>query len=173
MVPLSIIDFLVDRPGFGSSGAHIKQQVQMAVQHLNGKEVHFGSLGNLRVFWLRLGFPVAEEQKAVGLRGAEVKGDGARLLGVPFVENNERLGCLKRDGVQGGHVLTFKSHSAMDLHLGIAQLGQPGQFESHVIVFVHNLEKNKTVKVVSQPFKLASASQEGAQVLIIFLCSII
>lgn len=112
----------------------------MAVQHLNGKEIHFGSLGNLGIFRLLLGLPVAEEQKAVGLCGAEVKGDGACLLGVPLVENYERLGRLECDGIQGGHVLTFKSHSAVDLHLGITQLGQPGQFESHVIVFVHNLE---------------------------------
>lgn len=117
----------------------------MAIQHLNGKEIHFGSLGNLGIFRLLLGLPVAEEQKAVGLRGAEVKGDGACLLSVPLVENYERLGRLERDGVQGGHVLTFKSNGAVDLHLGIAQLSQPGQFESHVIVFVHNLEgiKNK------------------------------
>lgn len=113
----------------------------MAVQHLNGKEIHFGSLGNLGIFRLLLGLSVAEEQKAVGLRGAEVKGDGTCLFGVPLVENYERLGCLKRDGVQGGHVLTFKSHGAVDFHLGIAQLGQPGQFNSYVIVLVHNLEE--------------------------------
>uniref|UniRef100_A0A3B5KM80 Uncharacterized protein n=1 Tax=Takifugu rubripes TaxID=31033 RepID=A0A3B5KM80_TAKRU len=143
VVPLSIIDFLVDRPGFGGSRAHIQQQVQMAIQHLDGKEIHPGSLGNLGIFRLLLGLPVAEEQKAVGLRGAEVKRDGARLLGVPLVENYERLGCLERDGVQGSHVLTLEGHGAVDLHLGIAQLGQPGQFESHVIVFVHNLERIK------------------------------
>lgn len=119
----------------------------MAVQHLNGKEIHFGSLGNLGIFWLLLGLPMAEEQKAIGLRGAEVKGDGACLLGIPLVENYERLGRLKRDGVQGGHILTFKSHSALDLHLGIAQLGQPGQFNSHVTVLVHNLEERKKKKV--------------------------
>lgn len=113
----------------------------MAVQHLNSKEIHLGSLWKLRIFRLLLGLPVAEEQKAVRLRGAEVEGDGAGLLGVPLVENYERLGCLKCDGVQGGHVLTFKGHGAMDLHLGVSQLGQPGQFKSHVIVFVHNLEK--------------------------------
>lgn len=141
MVPLSIIYFLVDRPGFGGSRAHIQQQVQMAIQHLDGKEIHLGSLGNLGIFWLLLGLPVAEEQKAIWLRGAEVKRDGACLLGVPLVENYERLRRLERDRVQGSHILTLKGHGAMDLHLGIAQLGQPGQFEPHVIVFVHNLER--------------------------------
>lgn len=95
----------------------------MAVQHFNGKEIHFGSLGNLGIFWLLLGLSMAEEEKAVGLCGPEVKGDGACLLGVPLVENYERLRRFECDGVQGGHVLTFKSHGAVDLHLGIAQLG--------------------------------------------------
>lgn len=119
MVPLSIIDFLVDRPGFGGSRAHIQQQVQMAIQHFNGKEIHLGSLGDLGIFRLLLGLPVAEEQKPIWLRGAEVKGDGACLLGIPLIENDERLGRLECDGVQGSHVLTLKGHCSVDLHLGI------------------------------------------------------
>uniref|UniRef100_A0A3Q3F696 Uncharacterized protein n=1 Tax=Labrus bergylta TaxID=56723 RepID=A0A3Q3F696_9LABR len=139
VVPLSIIDLLIDRPGLCGSRAHIQQQVKMAVQHLDGKEVHLERLGILRVLGLLLGLSVAEEQEAIRLCGAEVKGDGARLLGVPLVQDNEGLRCLECDGIQSGHVLTLESHSAMDLHLGITQFGQPGQLKSHIVVFVHNL----------------------------------
>lgn len=40
MVPLSVVDLLVDGPGLGGAWAHVQQQVQVAVQHLDGKEVH-------------------------------------------------------------------------------------------------------------------------------------
>lgn len=143
MVPLAVIDLLIDCPGFGGSRAHIQQQVQVTVQHLDGKEVHLETLGILGVFGLLLGLAVAEEQEAVGLRGAEVEGDGARLLCVPLVEDDERLGRLERDGVQSGHVLALEGHGAVDLHLQVAQLGQPGQLEPHVVVFVHNLESGR------------------------------
>lgn len=147
MVPLAVIHLLIDCPGLCGSRAHVQQQVQMAVQHLNGKEVHLESLGALGVLGLLLGLAVAEEEEAVGLGGAEVKGDGARLLGVPLVEDDEGLWRLKRDGVQSGYVLALEGHGAVDLHLGIAQLGQPGQLKSHIVVFVHNLnwEQRKTV----------------------------
>lgn len=140
MVPLAVIDFLIDCPGFCGSGAHVQQQVQVAIQHLNGKEVHLESLRTLGILRLLFGLAVAEEEQAVGLRGAEVERDGARLLCVPLVEYDEGLWCLERDGVQRGHVLAFEGHSAVDLHLRIAQLGKPGQLKSHVIVFVHNLK---------------------------------
>lgn len=111
----------------------------MSIQHLNGKEIHFESLGTLGVLRLLLGLAVAEEEKAVRLCGAEVKGDGACLLSVPLVENNKRLWRLERDGVQSGHILTFKGNSSVDFHLWVIQLGQPGQLKSHIVVFVHNL----------------------------------
>lgn len=82
---------------------------------------------------------MAEEEKPAGLCGTEVKGDGACLLGVPFIESYEGLWGLEGDGVKGCHVLTFESHDAMNLHLGITQFGHPGQLEPHVVVFVHNL----------------------------------
>lgn len=99
MVPLPIIDFLIDRPGLCCSRAHVQQQEQMAIQHLDGKEVHLERLGTLGVLWLLLGLAVAEEEKAVGLSGAEVEGDGTCFLRVPLVEDDIRLWCLKCDGV--------------------------------------------------------------------------
>lgn len=139
MVPLAVIDFLIDCPGLRGSRAHVQQQVQMAIQHLNGKEVHLESLGTLGILGLLLGLAMAEEEEAVGLCGAEVEGDGARLLGVPLVEDDKRLWRLEGDGVQSGHVLALEGHGAVDLHLGITLLGHPGQLKSHVVVFVHNL----------------------------------
>lgn len=47
MVPLAVIDLLVDCPGLCGSRAHVQQQVQMAIQHLDSKEVHFKSLRTL------------------------------------------------------------------------------------------------------------------------------
>lgn len=140
MVPLAVVDLLVHCPGLGGPRAHIQQQVQVAVQHLDGKEVHLETLGTFRVFGLLLGLAVTKEQEAVGLGGAEVEGDGARLLGVPLVEDDERLWRLERDGVQRGHVLALEGHRALYLHLRVAQLGQPGQLQPHVVVFVHDLE---------------------------------
>ncbi len=121
----------------------------MAVQHLDGKKVHLETLGTLGVLWLLLWFAMAEEEEAIRLCGAEVKGDRACLLSVPLVEDDKRLWGLKRDGVQSGHVFTLEGHSTMDLHLGITQLGQPGQFKSYVVVFVHNLKKKQRKKVIS------------------------
>uniref|UniRef100_A0A4W6E523 Uncharacterized protein n=1 Tax=Lates calcarifer TaxID=8187 RepID=A0A4W6E523_LATCA len=126
MVPLAVIDFLVDCLSLCGSRAHVQQQVQMTIQHLNGKEVHLESLGTLGILGLLLGLAMAEEEKAVGLCGTEVKRYGACLLSVPLVEDDERLWCLKCDRVQSGHVLTLKGHSTMDLHLGITLPGQPG-----------------------------------------------
>uniref|UniRef100_A0A8C2WN20 Uncharacterized protein n=1 Tax=Cyclopterus lumpus TaxID=8103 RepID=A0A8C2WN20_CYCLU len=113
MVPLAIIDFLID--------------------------FHLESVRILGIFWLLLGLAMAEEQKTVGLCGAEVEGDGARLLSVPLVEDDKRLWRLECDGVKSGHILALEGHSAMDLHLGITLLGHPGQLKSHIVVFVHNL----------------------------------
>uniref|UniRef100_A0A3Q0SW06 Uncharacterized protein n=1 Tax=Amphilophus citrinellus TaxID=61819 RepID=A0A3Q0SW06_AMPCI len=52
------------------------QQVQMAIKHLNSKE-----------------------EKAIGLSGAKVKGDGAGLFSIPLVEDDKRLRRLESDGV--------------------------------------------------------------------------
>ncbi|KAJ0005079.1 hypothetical protein NQD34_011293, partial [Periophthalmus magnuspinnatus] len=141
VVPLSVVHLLVDRFRLGSPRAHVQQQIQMSIQHLNGKEVHFERLGVDRrhVLWRLLGFSMAEEEQSVRLGGPEVKGDRAGLLGVPLVEDDVRLGGLKGDGVEGCHVLAFKSYGAVDFHLRIALFGQTGQLQPHVVVFVHNL----------------------------------
>lgn len=128
----------------------------MAIQHLNGKEVHLESLGALRVLRLLLGLAMAEEEKTVGLCGAEVKGDRTRLLCIPLVEHDIRLWRLKRDWIQSGHVLALESHDAMDLHLGVTLPGQPGQLKSHVIVFVHDLNWKHKKRVRSAAMQTAA-----------------
>uniref|UniRef100_A0A3Q1K7D1 Uncharacterized protein n=1 Tax=Anabas testudineus TaxID=64144 RepID=A0A3Q1K7D1_ANATE len=139
VVPIAIINLLINGLGLCGSRAHIQQQVEMSIQHLNSKEIHLESLGTLGVLRLLLRLAVAEEKKAIGLCGAEVKGDGAGLLGIPFVEDDIRLGRFKCNWVQSGHILTLKGHSAMDFHFGITLSGQSGQLKSHIVVFVHNL----------------------------------
>uniref|UniRef100_A0A3Q3L3Y3 Uncharacterized protein n=1 Tax=Labrus bergylta TaxID=56723 RepID=A0A3Q3L3Y3_9LABR len=87
MAPFPIIDLLVAGLQLCFPRAHINQQVQIPVQQLHGKVISLQLpaglllLGSLRA-------PVAEQQEAAGLCGAEVERDGSRLLGVP-------LGCYK------------------------------------------------------------------------------
>ena len=59
---------------------------------------------------------MAEEHQPVGLRGPEVEGDGARLLGRPLAQRHVGLGRVEGHGVQGGHALTLEGHHAA--HLG-------------------------------------------------------
>uniref|UniRef100_A0A3B1J3K7 Uncharacterized protein n=2 Tax=Astyanax mexicanus TaxID=7994 RepID=A0A3B1J3K7_ASTMX len=147
MVPFSIIDLLVHSLGLGGARAHVQQEIEVSVQHLNGKEVHLHGLGAFGVFLLLLlGFAVAEEQQAVGFGGAEVEGDGTGLLRRPLAERDERFGGLEGDRVQGGHVLTLESHDSAHFHLGITLFGQARQLQPHVVVLVYNLdvrEENK------------------------------
>uniref|UniRef100_A0A673MFJ4 Uncharacterized protein n=1 Tax=Sinocyclocheilus rhinocerous TaxID=307959 RepID=A0A673MFJ4_9TELE len=90
VVPFPVVYFFVDGTGFGGARAHVEQKVQVAVQHLNGEEIHLQGFGALGVFLLlRFGFSVAEEEKAVGLSGAEVEGDGTGFFGGPLVKGNE------------------------------------------------------------------------------------
>uniref|UniRef100_A0A3B1J7H7 Uncharacterized protein n=2 Tax=Astyanax mexicanus TaxID=7994 RepID=A0A3B1J7H7_ASTMX len=120
VVPFPIIHLLVDGPSLGGARTHIKQQIQMAVQHLNGEEVHLEREGALGLLGLLLGSTVAEEKKPVGFSGAEVEGDGAGLFGVPFVQRDEGFWRFESDGVQSGYVLALEGHHTVDLHLGIA-----------------------------------------------------
>uniref|UniRef100_A0A8C5HDC7 Uncharacterized protein n=1 Tax=Gouania willdenowi TaxID=441366 RepID=A0A8C5HDC7_GOUWI len=60
---------------------------------------------------------VAEQQQAVGLRGAEVKRHGPRLLGVPPGQRQVGRRRLEGDGFQGLHVLAAEDQVAMDTDL--------------------------------------------------------
>uniref|UniRef100_A0A3Q1J2T6 Uncharacterized protein n=1 Tax=Anabas testudineus TaxID=64144 RepID=A0A3Q1J2T6_ANATE len=104
MAPVPIIDLLVAGLQLRFARAHIDQQVQIPIQELHGKVVslqfpaRFLLFGSLRA-------AVAEQQETAGLCGAEVEGDGSRLLGVPLGQGYVGLGGLKGDWVQGCHVL--------------------------------------------------------------------
>lgn len=86
---------------------------------------------------------MGEEDQAVGLRGAEIKGDGSRPLGVPLGEADEGFRGLEGNGVQGGHVLTFVCNLTHDFHLGVHDPSQARQLEANVIVLVHHLQVAK------------------------------
>lgn len=62
---------------------------------------------------------MGEQNQAVGLGCAEVKGDGAHSLGVPLGQADVGLGGLKGDGVQSGHVLALVGHFTLNLHLWV------------------------------------------------------
>lgn len=95
----------------------------MTIQQLHSKEVHLRILLTPHVFpvlWL----PMCKEDKAIGLRGAEVKGDGAHALSVPLGKADKGFWTLKADGVQSSHVLTFEDHISVDLHFCVSNSGQ-------------------------------------------------
>uniref|UniRef100_A0A8C8STH0 Uncharacterized protein n=1 Tax=Pelusios castaneus TaxID=367368 RepID=A0A8C8STH0_9SAUR len=104
VAPLAIIDLLVAGSHLDATRAHVQQQVEVAIQQLHGKVV---SLVWALSTALPRGLepPMAKEQQPVGLGGAEVKGDGACLLGVPLGQGDVGLGRLKGDRVQRRHVL--------------------------------------------------------------------
>uniref|UniRef100_A0A8C3T7A1 Uncharacterized protein n=1 Tax=Chelydra serpentina TaxID=8475 RepID=A0A8C3T7A1_CHESE len=83
VAPLAVVDLLVAGPHLDATRAHVQQQVKVAVQQLHGKVVSLvWALSTALPRGLQA--PMAEEQQPVGLSGAEVKGDGASLLGVPL-----------------------------------------------------------------------------------------
>lgn len=86
---------------------------------------------------------MGEEDQAVGLRGAEIKGDGSRPLGVPLGEADEGLRGFERNGVQGGHVLTLVRNLTHDFHLEVHDPGQAGQLQANVVVLVHHLQRSE------------------------------
>uniref|UniRef100_A0A8C6T1J7 Uncharacterized protein n=1 Tax=Neogobius melanostomus TaxID=47308 RepID=A0A8C6T1J7_9GOBI len=120
------------------------KQVEAAIQQLHCKEIRrchtdLGVLLAARGVLALLGLAVGEQDQAVGLGGAKVKGDGAHALGVPLGQADVGLWRLERDGVQRGHVLTLVRHLPLDLHLGVHDSSQTGQLQADVIVFVHYL----------------------------------
>uniref|UniRef100_A0ABI7YBF7 Uncharacterized protein n=1 Tax=Felis catus TaxID=9685 RepID=A0ABI7YBF7_FELCA len=124
--------------------AHVKQQVEVAIEEFHSKEVHLGVLLAPSILPL-LGFAVSEEDQAVGLGGAEVKGDGTHAFGVPLGQTDVRLWGLEVDGVQCGHILTLEYNLPIDLHLGVPNPGQARQLQTDVIILINNLSKAKQV----------------------------
>uniref|UniRef100_A0A4W3GCI5 Uncharacterized protein n=1 Tax=Callorhinchus milii TaxID=7868 RepID=A0A4W3GCI5_CALMI len=138
MTPIPVVDLLVGGFDLDAPGAHVEEEEEVAIEELHGKVV--GLLGGLGTpFLLPPVAPVAEEEEAVGFGGAEVEGDGARLLGVPPGQRDVGLGGLEGHGVQRCHVLAPENQVTVDLHLGVPLLGQPRQLQLEVIVLVDHL----------------------------------
>uniref|UniRef100_A0A2K6JWX0 Uncharacterized protein n=2 Tax=Rhinopithecus TaxID=542827 RepID=A0A2K6JWX0_RHIBE len=152
MVPFPIIGFLLSGFHFDGARAHVKQQVQVAIKELHGKEVYFCVLLAPSILPL-LGLSMSEEDQAIGLSGTEVKGDGAHTLSVPLRQTDVSLWGLEVDGVQCGHILTLKHNFAIDFHLGIPNSGQARQLQTDVIILINNLSKAKQKCHVNQSCK--------------------
>uniref|UniRef100_A0A3B3BCZ1 Uncharacterized protein n=1 Tax=Oryzias melastigma TaxID=30732 RepID=A0A3B3BCZ1_ORYME len=122
MAPFPVIDLLVAGFQLRFPRAHIDQQLPAG----------FLLLRALRP-------TVAEQQKAAGLHGAEVKGDGACLFGVPLWQGDVGLWGFKGHGVQSGHILTTEHKISIQGDLGVTLDGQPGQLQLKIVVLVDNL----------------------------------
>uniref|UniRef100_A0A8D3AHG3 Uncharacterized protein n=1 Tax=Scophthalmus maximus TaxID=52904 RepID=A0A8D3AHG3_SCOMX len=79
MAPLAITEPRIAGSHLDAARAHIHDQVEKSVQQLHGEEVGPGLPVGLR----SLQTAMTEQQQTAGLRGAEVKRYGARLLSVP------------------------------------------------------------------------------------------
>lgn len=139
MAPIPIIDLLVAGLQLCFPGAHVNQQVQIPVQQLHCEVISLQLPARLLLF-RALRSAVAEEQESAGLCGAEVKGDGACLLCVPFGQRDVGLGGLEGDGVQRCHIFTTEHKVAVQGNFGVPLDGQPGKLELEVIVLVHHLK---------------------------------
>uniref|UniRef100_A0A3P8TGW3 Uncharacterized protein n=1 Tax=Amphiprion percula TaxID=161767 RepID=A0A3P8TGW3_AMPPE len=115
---------------------HVQQQVQAAIQQFHCKEIH---LDQGKDIFALLGFAVGEQDEAVGFSRAEIKRDGSHPLGVPLGEADVGLGGLKRNRVEGCHVLTLVEHLTLDLHLRVHDSSQTGQLQTDVVVLIHHL----------------------------------
>uniref|UniRef100_A0A674PDP7 Uncharacterized protein n=1 Tax=Takifugu rubripes TaxID=31033 RepID=A0A674PDP7_TAKRU len=104
VAPLAVVQPRVPGLHLDAPGAHVHDQIQEPVHQLHGEEV-----GPLLLVGRRpLLAAVAEQQQAAGLRGAEVKGDGARLLRVPPGQRQEgrrSRGVVSADGCSGASPL--------------------------------------------------------------------
>lgn len=146
VAPLAIVHLLAAGSHLDAPRPHVQQQVEVAVKELHGEVICLvqalgsGLLG-------RLQSAVAEQQQPVGLRGAEVEGDGAGLLGVPLGQRDVGLWRLKGHGVEGCDALASEDQVSVDLHLGVAFFGQSRQLQLEVIVLVDDLQNNRTGKI--------------------------
>uniref|UniRef100_A0A8D2ZS48 Uncharacterized protein n=1 Tax=Scophthalmus maximus TaxID=52904 RepID=A0A8D2ZS48_SCOMX len=143
VVPGAVIDLGQRSLDLDGPRAHIQQQVQRSVQQLHREEVHLVVLLALGVPPV-LGLAVSEEDQPVGLGSAEVEGDGAHALGVPFGQGQVGVGGLKVDGVEGGDVFALEGDVALELHLGVNDASEAGQLQADIVVLVHHLQKEHT-----------------------------
>lgn len=57
--------------------------------------------------------PMAEQQQAAGLGGAEVKGDRSSFLATPVREADVGSWCVEADRIKGCHVLAAEGQVAV------------------------------------------------------------
>uniref|UniRef100_A0A8D2DJS0 Uncharacterized protein n=1 Tax=Sciurus vulgaris TaxID=55149 RepID=A0A8D2DJS0_SCIVU len=152
VVPFPVIGFLLSGFHFDGAGAHVKQQVQIAIEKFHSKEVNFCVLLTPSILSL-LGLAVSEEDQAIGLSGAEVKGDRAHSFGVPLGQADVSLWGLKVDGVQCGHILTLEYNFTIDFHFCVPNPCQTRQLQTDVIILINNLSKVKHTCHMNQSCK--------------------
>lgn len=95
-----------------------------------------------------LGFAMGEEDEAIGLGSAEIKGNGSHPLCVPLGQADVGLWSLERNGVQGGHILTLVGHFTLDFHLRVHNSSKAGQFKTDVIVLIHHLRRDSITVII-------------------------
>lgn len=88
---------------------------------------------------------MGEEYQPVGFGGAEVEGDGAHALGVPFWQGQVGVRRLEVDWVKGGNIFALEYHITLEFHFGVNNAGEPGQLQAYIVVLVHHLGKKKKV----------------------------
>lgn len=113
MAPLAIINPLVAGFDLDAARAHIHDQVEKSLHQLDGEEVGAGFPVGDRT----LQAAMAEQQQAAGLRGAEVKGNGARLLCIPPGQRQVGVRRVKGDRLQSLHVFAAEHQVSMDTDL--------------------------------------------------------
>lgn len=96
---------------------------------------------------------MGEEDQPVGFRGAEVEGDGAHALGVPFWQGQVGFRGLEVDGVEGGNVFALEDHVTLELHLGVDNAGEAGELQADIVVLVHHLWKMREM-ITKNPVRL-------------------
>lgn len=139
MAPIPIIDLLVAGLQLCFPRAHVNQQVQIPVQQLHCEVISLQLSAGLLLFGA-LRSAMAEQQESAGLRGAEVKRDGARLLCVPLGQRDVGLGGLEGDRIQRCHILATEHEVSVQGNFWIPLNGKSGKLEFEVIVLVHHLD---------------------------------
>uniref|UniRef100_A0A8C6V3T4 Uncharacterized protein n=1 Tax=Neogobius melanostomus TaxID=47308 RepID=A0A8C6V3T4_9GOBI len=120
VAPLPVVHLLVAGLELGLPRPHVYEQVQIPVEQLHGKVIGLQLPPRLLLFGALRRAPVAEQEQAAGLGGAEVEGYGARFLGVPLGERDVGLRGLEGDRVQGGHVFAAEHQVSVQGDLRVA-----------------------------------------------------